>query len=61
MEDNLMVGHEIGLVGYGQHFEIWNNRIELKKIENRTLEGTTHSKGNYFQNFKQVRVTWNAM
>ena len=56
-----MVGHEIGLVGYGQHFEIWNNRMELKKIENRTLEGTTHSKGNYFQNFKQVRVTWNAM
>lgn len=50
-EDNLLVGHEIGLVDCGQHFEIWNNRTELKKIENRILEGSTHSKGKYFQNF----------
>lgn len=33
MEDNLLVGHEIGLVDCGQHFEIWNNRTEFE--ENR--------------------------
>ena len=37
MEDNLLVGHEIGLVGYGQHFEIWNNRIELKKNKEQNI------------------------